>query len=169
MTHTVSPSTGNKLELQALYKDLATGYKRDEASLQLALDKREVRSNPSGGLLSTVHDLYRWNISLHTGKILSLPTYTKMITSHVKRENRWGEIEYGYGVEIFEKNGITQISHNGIIAGYTSTLVYYPQSTFHLIILENQNYSPADWGIKEQKLAFHLHDKIRQIVQAKAI
>ncbi|MBW8308745.1 MAG: beta-lactamase family protein [Candidatus Paracaedibacteraceae bacterium] len=169
MNHTISPSTGDKLELQALYKDLATGYKREENSFQIALDKCDISSNPSGGLLSTLHDLHQWNLYLHHGKILSLPTYIRMITPHIMRENRWGEIGYGYGVEVFEKNGAFQIAHNGIIAGYTSTLVYYPQSQLHLIILENESYSSKEWTIEEQKTAFSLHDKIRQIVQAKVM
>jgi hypothetical protein len=80
-----------------------------------------------------------------------------------------GKIGYSYGVEIFEKNGISQICHNGIIAGYTSTLVYYPQSKFHLIILENKNYSPRTWGIEEQKSAFYIHDKVREFIELKTL
>lgn len=164
MGSTFPPPTESMIALQELYKDVVVGYTRHENKLQQALVERNVKSNPSGGIISTIHDLHQWNLSLHNRKILKPETYAQMMAPTVMRENRFGEIGYGYGVHVFEKGG--EISHNGIIPGYTSTLMYL-KSGVHLIILENENYSTEGWGVEEQKQAFLLHDKMRKLVHLK--
>jgi CubicO group peptidase (beta-lactamase class C family) len=80
MKHTVAPLTESKMALHTLYKDLAVGYTKDENSFYRTMDKRDVHNNPSGGIISTLHDLHYWTLCLHGGKILTSSTYAKMIT-----------------------------------------------------------------------------------------
>ena len=113
-----------------------------------------------GGIISTLHDLIKWNLNLHKGNLISPISYIKMITPSITRNHpRYGTIGYGFGIQVFGENGL-ELSHSGYIDGYMSTLIYYPESEMSVIVLENISRST-----KDVIRAFNIHDKLRNLVR----
>lgn len=133
----------NLLDLHVPLKNYLSGITHEWGNV-----KRHTSSNPSGGLISTAHDLLKWNQALYGGKLFGSKTYQAMMTPSAQREHRWGTVGYGYGVHINPEGGISEISHNGIISGYLSTLNYYPHNKISIIILENQVLWTEKWDIE---------------------
>ncbi len=121
--------------------------------------------NSSGGIISTAHDMLRWNECLHNGHILLPDSYNTFISPSVQRIHRWGKIGYGYGVQVANNNGILEISHNGYVPGYCSTLIYYPLQKISLLILENKTLWTKEWKIPNHIRCYATHDAIRKIVR----
>lgn len=166
MDQSAAPESGTFLEMRKAYPQLALGYTEgDERPWQAEASLRESSQNPSGGLISSISDLQMWNHCLHHGKLLKAETYQKMITPSTTRNHRWGVIGYGYGVQVSSEGDILEISHNGIIPGYMSFLVYYPEYDVTLAILENRVYWTKEWGIPQQKAVFFVHDAMREVVR----
>ena len=139
----------------------AVGYYEDKKS---EMKKREIfekiNFNPTGGLISTVHDLWHWNNLLHQNAVLSQEIYQKMITPYLLRKYRYGKLGYGYGIHISEVDGITEFFHGGFLKGYISSLYYYPEFQITIAILENRSW----WEGKTNR-TYYFHDYARMIVR----
>lgn len=112
---------------------------------------------------------------LHTGKLVSTASYQAMISPHAKREHRWGELNYGFGVQIstlahlnpLEKldkqtqTSAIEVSHSGYLSGYMSLALYYPKQQLSVVILEN-----TAWDLNDKNRVFGLHDAIRDAIRA---
>lgn len=112
---------------------------------------------------------------LHTGKLLSQASYQAMISPHAKRDHRWGELNYGFGVQIstlahlnpLEKlnkqtqSAAIEVSHSGYLPGYMSLALYYPKQQLSVVLLEN-----IAWDLNDKKRVFGLHDAIRDYIRA---
>lgn len=85
----------------------------------------------AGALYSTVGDLYKWERSIYTGKILSPASWTTVFTPY--RHN------YGYGWDIDTLYGRTSISHGGSIPGYQSYILRIPADELVVIVLDNSS------------------------------
>lgn len=89
----------------------------------------------AGGMYSTAADLLKWQQALHGGKILSAAGRELMFTP--------GLGNYGYGVYVVrQKDSSTQrvatvIGHNGGLAGFTSTMLYFEADDVIAILLDN--------------------------------
>jgi len=91
----------------------------------------------SGGLYSTVEDLYLWDRALYTDKLLPQDLWQKMFTPYVSVPNMDG-FGYGYGWEIGQIANHPVIAHMGRINGFSSFNTYYPDSKVAIIVLGNQ-------------------------------
>ncbi len=127
------------------------------------MNNRIIEQNSSGGLISTARDLMRWNEALYEKKIWGEKTTDVLTYSHINFLHRWGNMSYGYGIQILNDEKI-EYSHNGIINSFLSTLIYYPQSKIHVVILENILHKNIDGSVN-----FQVHDKIRNIVRSRFI
>lgn len=160
---TESDVISNPALVQVLLKipHFAVGYYEDKKS---KMKKREIFEkisfNPTGGLISTVHDLWRWNNHLHQNGVLNKETYQKMITPYLERKYRYGKLGYGYGIHISEVDGITEIFHGGFLKGYISSLYYYPEFQITIAILENRSW----WQGKPNRV-YYFHDYTRTVVR----
>ena len=101
----------------------------------------------AGGLVSTIEDLYKWDQSLYTERIVSKETLARAYTRHVGLGNGFW---YGYGWGIGNYNGLTNYQHNGGHAGFRTQISRFPEARFTVLILSNGTY---DW-------IFDLHDEI---------
>ena len=135
------------------YSELANG------TLQLAESTPDTFQLSAGGVIATAEDLVKWNEILHNGKLLSDSTYRRMVTASARRAHRWGELGYGYGVQVGYRQGVPEISHNGNTPGFISTLIYYPESRTSIVVLENVAWDASDLG-----RVFYFHDHIRNLV-----
>jgi len=116
---------------------MATGYGTVPIEEGVNLAKAEFVSmtqpHAAGGLVSTAEDLIRWNRLLHNGELLKSNTYEAMITPQGKA------IKEGYGFGIRRKllRGETMLSHGGGIHGFSSYLLYLPESEISVAIIQN--------------------------------
>lgn len=116
-----------------------------------------LRFPASGGMVSTAEDLVKWTTALHGGKLLSKKSYDAMVTPTITRKNRWGEIGYGFGLQVATNAGKPEYSHGGYVPGFQSLLLYYPQTRRTVVILEN-----VSWNLDDQGRAYGPHDAVRE-------
>ena len=138
---------------EGFYEDTQSQMKRREIFEKISF-------NPTGGLISTVQDLWKWNQRLHEGKVLKPETYQKMMTPYLQRKYRFGNLGYGYGIHISESDGIIEYFHAGFLKGYISSLYYYPQYKLTLVVLENRSW----WQGKPHRV-YHIHDFTRNTLR----
>jgi len=155
MTETAALDASNNPGLSVGYSEEADG------TLVVASPSPMSEHAPSGGMVSSVGDLVRWNMCLHGGRAVSSESYAAMMKPAVTRPYRWGELGYGFGVQVSEQDGLTEISHGGYVEGFIATMAYYPQSRRTLVILEN-----VSWRAEDMRRAFAPHDKLREAVRA---
>ncbi|WP_165398963.1 serine hydrolase domain-containing protein [Shewanella maritima] len=119
----------------------------------------------SGFIQTDAASFARFMHLLHTGQLLSSASYQAMTTTYGERKHRWGQLGYGYGVQINKiTNGqqlkpIVEYSHSGYVNGFISSSIYYPQSQTSIVILEN-----TSWSLDDISRVFSVHDNIRQQV-----
>ena len=100
-----------------------------------------------GGMLSTVGDLLRWNGNFASGKVGG-----KSLIDSLEERGKLGDgrtIAYGAGLEVLQRRGVREISHNGITAGYRAWLVSYPDQGLSVALLCNlSTANPVQLGHK---------------------
>ena len=172
MKNSAMASSRSTRELYEKNPNLIHGYKEQGdtvlsvASLNEGIDlKNNKWIHPGGGVISSAHDLLNWNLALHRGRLLSKKTYRQMIAPQTKRDHaRYGEIGYGFGVQVVEKDSPLEISHSGYVDGYVSTLIYYPVQQVSVVVLEN-----ISWDISNVRRVFSIHDQIREVVLSRLV
>ncbi len=99
-----------------------------------------------GNIYSTVEDLYKYDRALYSDKLLSKQSLDKIFTSY-------SQVNYGYGWGISERFGHREISHNGHIDGYYSSILRYPDDDCVLIFLTNNSDNTAVYAVSETMAA----------------
>ncbi len=115
--------------------DLAVGY-RDQTSVPADFIDMTI-SYATGGLYSTVEDLYRWDQALYTDKLISKNLRDMMFTPFMLTSDRSG-LHYGYGWGIGKEDNHLLVSHEGVINGFHSVIARYPNDKTVIIILGNR-------------------------------
>jgi CubicO group peptidase (beta-lactamase class C family) len=96
----------------------------------------------NGGLLSTVHDLLRWNENLDNPKVGG-PGFVDALQTRMKLTNG-RTITYALGLEVSEYDGVKEIAHGGSTAGYRTHLARYPDQRVSIAVWCNHaNAGPA--------------------------
>ena len=115
---------------------VARGYNNDKD-----LGSAATRPGPywgvlgSGGVLTTVGDLYLWNVALENNLILSQESTKKLFTPHIK-EDKDGKSYYGYGwaVENIPRQG-KMISHDGAGDSHNGVFIKYGDANNTLVVV----------------------------------
>jgi CubicO group peptidase (beta-lactamase class C family) len=96
----------------------------------------------SGGMYSTVGDLYLWDQALYTDKLIPRDLRDKIFTSYAMMTDGsgWG---YGYGWTVGVLANHRMVGHPGRIEGFSSLNTYYPDDKVVVIVLSNQRDPPA--------------------------
>lgn len=129
MTGTSVPATPE------MPKPFTRGYDQGEPGEEL----RDVTlSNPdipwaSGSMISTLVDLGIWAEALATGTLLSPELHQQRLQIGAMLE---GPISLGYGLGILSLNGL--LGHNGGIRGYSSWVMYEPESGASIVVVTNR-------------------------------
>jgi hypothetical protein len=92
----------------------------------------------SRGLNMTTSDLFKWQESLKTAKILSRQSILEMESPQVKA-NVDGSDAYGYGLAIKALYDDTKIYHNGGWNGYWNSLQHFKRADRTVIVLSNND------------------------------
>jgi CubicO group peptidase (beta-lactamase class C family) len=100
----------------------------------------------NGGILSNVHDMYRWHQALSSGGVLPAEAVAKLQTAYVKESGLLPSTSYGYGWVVEKtKDGKTMISHNGSNAIFYAEIRRWIEDDKVLIVASNR----ADfWALK---------------------
>jgi CubicO group peptidase (beta-lactamase class C family) len=90
----------------------------------------------TGAIYSTVEDLFLWDQSFYTDKLLNAENKKLMCTKYLPN--------YGYGVAVRQMKNylgtnkdITLISHDGGLTGYSSYMVRIPEDSIFAVLLDN--------------------------------
>lgn len=102
----------------------------------------------AGALVSNVDDLWRWNLALHGGKLLSAASYARMTTP----EGAAVPSRYGYGITAGTLRGQPMLQHGGGIHGFVSSLAYLPQSKVSVVLLRNTTAPGFNMDLVSRKL-----------------
>ncbi|GAB4208090.1 MAG: serine hydrolase domain-containing protein [Roseiflexaceae bacterium] len=89
----------------------------------------------AGALYSTVDDLYRWSQALEGERLLPAALRNEMFTPVAN--------DYGYGWKITSRDGVRQISHSGLIDGFATAIVRYPERRITVVVLANMDGADA--------------------------
>ena len=127
-------------------KMLDTGYDHNNGSLAVGYRNQTIlpadfidMSIPysAGGLYSTVEDLYRWDQSLYTDKLIPKDLLDRMFTSFAPTLDSGG-FGYGYGWFIGKEGDHPVFSHGGGIDGFNTAIARYPKDKVVVIVLGNR-------------------------------
>ncbi|MEI6897700.1 MAG: serine hydrolase domain-containing protein [Psychromonas sp.] len=132
-------------------------HEKEIAHLELLISQFPYQTIPSGGVISTAHDLSKWNQCLHKSRLLSPEMHQEMVKKVKSRKHRWGDLGYGFALQLSTDLAQTEWSHSGYVKGYISTMSYYPDSDTSLIVLEN-----ISWYPKNMPRVFYYHDRLRE-------
>ncbi|WP_460533978.1 serine hydrolase domain-containing protein [Chitinimonas naiadis] len=164
MDHSKVPDSGTVADMQVSLPKLLGGEVEQADGWLLPSTRLYLQAEaPAGGLVSTLGDLAAWNRCLHGGPALQAAQYQAMTqpAPSAHRAHRWGELGYGYGLQVLKQDGWLEYSHSGYIGGYIATLLAYPRQQLNVVILEN-----TAWRGEDPARAFAFHDRIRAAVQA---
>src|ERR1043165_2880914 len=105
--------------------NLATGYTNFEDKgddyYEFHLGQRRntslyngVRGSSQGGAFSTVEDMLKFSVAIHSNKLISAKSFGLMTTpKYFFRKYAAGDIYYGYGLELENINGKRVFDHGG--------------------------------------------------------
>ncbi|MCD9032159.1 serine hydrolase [Luteimonas sp. Y-2-2-4F] len=111
----------------------AAGYTRQDERWAAARFLSMTQPHAAGALVSTVDDLLAWNRALHGGRALSAESYRRMVMPAGKA----AEHRYGYGLFADTLRGEPARQHGGGIFGFSSYLLYLPDSATTVAVLYN--------------------------------
>jgi CubicO group peptidase (beta-lactamase class C family) len=116
----------------------ASGYKLSEAIYTLVNATCQGKSIPdsSGGLYSTVEDIYRWDRALYTGKLVSKNSFNQMFTPY-----RDG---YGFGWKILKEFQRKAFVYAGRTKGFSTSIRRYSDDDACIIVLSNMDNVDAE-------------------------
>ncbi|EGM77813.1 penicillin-binding protein, beta-lactamase class C [Rheinheimera sp. A13L] len=133
---------------------VSQGWYEEQGQLKAITAFIPVEAEPSGGLIASAADIAVLPLCMQ--QQLNKTSLHQMTTSQMLRQHRWGEVYYGYGVQITQTAAGVEWSHGGYIPGFVSVFNYFPQHQLSLVVLENQALNPADLA-----RAAYYHDKLR--------
>jgi len=90
-----------------------------------------------GGIYSSVNDLFKWDQSLYTDKILSSQMLKQAYTVASPKTDL-PNAGYGFGWYVSKHRETDLIFHRGHTCGFTNLIERYPEKKFTVIILTNR-------------------------------
>jgi CubicO group peptidase (beta-lactamase class C family) len=117
----------------------------------------------SGGLFSSVEDLFLWDQNFSNGRVGGKDLIDLMHTQG--RLNNGQQLDYAFALTIGRYKGLKTVSHGGALGGYRSMLLRFPDQKFSVIILSNLS-SFNTTKLARQVADIYLAEFIQEKVQA---
>jgi CubicO group peptidase (beta-lactamase class C family) len=144
---------------------LARGYRGDK-DWGTPLDHKWDDDGPywhlrgNGGILSNVHNMYKWHLALEGTKILSEAAKEKYYSPHIP-EGHGARSFYGYGWSVMETpRKTTLITHNGGNPYSGADFLRYVDDDVVIIMMSNTNESRAfDHSRQIARIAFGMKEE----------
>jgi CubicO group peptidase (beta-lactamase class C family) len=114
----------------------AYGYTREGEAFVIDDDHVLNYLGGSGGIYSTVSDLFLWDQALYTEQLVSRSTLDQALAPTVLNDGE--EYPYGFGWRLGEDPALgPRRSHSGGWLGFSTRYVRYPERGFSVILLSN--------------------------------
>ena len=119
--------------------DLSIGYPDAYTTLPASFEHPSTLF-ASGGLYTTVNDLYLWDQAVFTDKLIPKDLSDKMLTPYISVSDMgiYTGFGYGYGWFIGEIEDHRVLFHTGRIEGFTAINCVYPDDNVIVVVLSNQ-------------------------------
>jgi D-alanyl-D-alanine carboxypeptidase len=114
-----------------------SGYSNHHGKIIPATFLSMTQPHAAGALVSNPLDLIAWNNALHSGKVLKPATYQLMITPQGEAK----KARYGFGISKGQLREETILEHGGGIPGFSSYLLYLPDSEISVAVIRNTDSS----------------------------
>ncbi len=115
----------------------AFGYTRRRGGFALTDQSLTSSVLGDGGIYSSVSDLYRWDQSLYTERLVCRKLLEEAFAP-VKRTEFPGS-GYGYGWFIGKYRGLKEFWHYGETVGFTNRIARFPERKLTVILLSNRD------------------------------
>lgn len=133
--------TNTTAELDEDATGQAIGYAPGEQGWQTANPVSMSWPLGAGNIRSTVADLWKWNSSVFTGKLVP---NSRIAEAHRPVALADGRTEaYGYGWMFNRVQGSPTIEHSGGIDGFVSASMYLPEEDLYVAVLVNRESNDA--------------------------
>lgn len=111
----------------------------------------------SGGLFTSVEDLYLWDQNFYHCKVGGKEVVDML---HTKGKlNNGEELDYAFALTIGEYKGLKTVRHGGALGGYRAELLRFPEQRFSVICLSNlSSFNPS--AMCNRVAAIYLADKL---------
>ncbi len=129
---------------------LVSGYSRGSGGLERAGLISMTQPHAAGALVSTVDELWRWNLALHRGQVLKPETYQRMTSPEGPHAQKSG---YGYGIRKETLRGRPMLQHGGGIHGFKSVLIWLPAEQLSVAVLHNSDSAQLHAGTFGRQVA----------------
>jgi CubicO group peptidase (beta-lactamase class C family) len=113
----------------------------------------------SGGLLSSVEDLFHWDQNFYRNRLSPADLMETLHTSGVL--NTGDTLDYAFGLQLSEYRGLRTVRHGGSSMGFRAHLLRSPDQSFSTTILCNvSTANPAE--LAERVAEIYLADHLRE-------
>jgi len=113
------------------------GYDRTASGFELNDEHALNGIVGSGGVFTTLGDLYLWDQALSGDKLVSRATLKQAFTPYVLTNGE--STGYGFGWRIDEYRGMRHLHHGGSWVGFRSHITRYPDVGLSIVILANRS------------------------------
>jgi D-alanyl-D-alanine carboxypeptidase len=137
-----------------IIKNRVTGYDSEVGNtIETGLLNCEyISMNPpfsAGAICSTIRDMHLWSEAILNNKVVGAEMFKEMCKKSILAS---GEVvDYGFGLRIYEKNGIKSVGHEGALPGFMNMFMLYPEHGIGITVLTNSTSS--DPWLLEEKIA----------------
>ncbi len=122
---------------EAIIQHRAAGYWVNKVGELINRNPTEASSTlGAGGLLSSVHDLAKWDEALYGDQLLSAESKAIMWTPAVLPDGESTGYAFGWGVRPYR--GLTSQGHSGMVAGFVANFSRFPEQEMAIIVFLNR-------------------------------
>ena len=111
------------------WQKMLAGFSLTDGTLQRLPTLPLAPPEGDGGMYSTVNDLLKWSVVMDGGSVVSRTEAEEVFTP--------GLSGYGYGWIIDTADGKKRYRHTGILPGYVSEMVKFPEDKITIVVLCN--------------------------------
>jgi len=139
---------------------LATGYRFENNQMQINSNRRPwLQMWGSGGIVSTINDMAKWDAAMTEGQLLSSESYRQLWTPvFLKNGNPAGHKNWAWslGWQVSYQNNKLIAEKDGAIRGYSSRMTRHIDEKISVIILTNTNKTHL------KKLSNQIYRQVKQ-------
>ncbi len=101
----------------------------------------------SGGLFTTVEDLFLWDQNFSHGKVGGMDVIELIQKPGMLNSGK--TLNYAFALSLGSYKGLKTVGHGGALGGYRSYIVRFPEENFSVICLSNLNtFNPAKLSLQ---------------------
>ncbi|MFK7847112.1 MAG: serine hydrolase domain-containing protein [Rhodothermales bacterium] len=122
---------------EAIIPHRASGYWVNKVGKLINRNATETSSTlGAGGLLTSIHDMAKWDHALYGTQLLSEASKIAMWTPTVLPGGK--RIKYAFGWEVGEYKGLSYQSHSGMVAGFVADFERFPDQDISFMVFLNR-------------------------------